>query len=809
MLNLGITLIALVVTIVVLLILAGVTISLVFGQNGVISKANLGKTKYQMAEDREKLDLILSDFKMKSLIENSAIDIDEVKGKLEQESWVANVEKEDSSLKITTSKGFLFLVSIENENFVVEEQGKDDGEPYPTITLEQLPVEGEIGEAIQIKVTAEVKSTSNTTKIETVENMTTGESKEYVEGGVIFEVTENGEYIFKATTNMGKSRVSRITINVSTGGPIDISIEPTTPRNTTKEGSQNQVATGPITVNIKYGKTFINREDKYQYKIGETGEWQISSEEIASINVTENTIILARYYNGEESIGLQSYNIQNVDNVAPNSFTPTATSTTNSIEITASTEDTASEGAATETAGILRYEYSMDNGANWQEENVFTKLAQNTDYVVQVKAIDKAGNERVETVNVKTASVPGGSNIDFKASTTSWVNTSITVEITYSNADGYTKQYNVDNGNWQTYTGPITMSSNGTIYARLLDANNQAGETAKYAVTTIDTQAPSAPTISISSGTAGNNGWYRSNTVVTITNGTDGQSGVKNSTYTISGAQTAGETSGNSVTITAEGTSTITAYTYDTAGNKSTAASITIKKDSIGPTFTGTETKTVYNTNVSNITDGVSISDSGSGVTSATTFTYSPQTLSMGTNTITYTATDIAGNVTTINRTINVQNSICFVKGTKVLTQKGLSNIEELEVGDIVYTYNEETWELEEKAIEKTFINPAYEITTLTFENGEEIENTIYHPYYTEEGWKETKDLKVGDKVLTKEGKYTEIIKIKTTNKKNAIEVYNLEIKDNHNYFVGETGFLVHNATTSSGNCGLEEYPVE
>ena len=126
-----------------------------------------------------------------------------------------------------------------------------------------------------------------------------------------------------------------------------------------------------------------------------------------------------------------------------------------------------------------------------------------------------------------------------------------------------------------------------------------------------------------------------------------------------------------------------------------------------------------------------------------------------------------------------------------------------------MYIHNEETWELEEKAIEKTFINPAYEITTLTFENGEEIENTIYHPYYTEEGWKETKDLKVGDKVLTKEGKYTEIIKIKTTNKKNAIEVYNLEIKDNHNYFVGETGFLVHNATTSSGNCGLEEYPVE
>lgn len=788
---------------------------MVFSENGIISKANLGKVKYQMSEDRERLDLVLANIKMESMIEGTAIEIDKVKTILEQEEWIVNVEKEDNSLKVTTRAGFLFLISIENESFVIEEQGKDDGEPYPTIKLTQLPGEGEIGETIQIKVEASVKTTDKTTKIETVENVTTGESKEYIEGGVIFEVTTNGEYVFKATTNMGKSIIEKIEVNVSTGGPIDIGIEPTTPRNTLKEGSQNQVATGPITVNIIYGKTFINREDKYQYKIGEKGDWQISKSETITLNVTENTIILARYYNGEESIGLQSYNVQNVDNVAPNSFVPTGTSTTNTIEITAETEDTASEGAAVETAGILRYEYSMDNGTNWQKENVFKDLAQNTEYTIQVKAIDKAGNEKIGTTKVKTQIVPGGNNITFKPSTTSWTNQNITVEIIYENAEGYVKEYSLDNSKWQTYTTAISMETNGTIYARLKDTKGQVGETSQYAVTKIDKQAPSAPKVSITEGTAGNEGWYRSNITVTITNGTDNESGINNSTYTISGGQTTGETSGNSVIITAEGTNTITAYTYDKAGNKSTAASITVKKDSMGPAFTGVETKTVYNTNVSNITDGVSISDSGSGVTSSTGFTYNPQTLSTGENTITYTATDKAGNVTTINRTINVQVMVCFVEGTKVLTPDGLINIEELKARDIVYTYNEETWKIEEKAIEKTSINPAYEITTLTFENGEEIVNTIHHPYYTEEGWKETKDLKVGDKVLTKEGKYTEIIKMETKNEKNAIEVYNLEIKDNHNYFVGETGLLVHNAflsappATTSGGCGLEDYPIE
>ena len=49
----GITLIALVVTIVVLLILAGITISLVFGSNGVIKKAQEANENTKIAQVRE------------------------------------------------------------------------------------------------------------------------------------------------------------------------------------------------------------------------------------------------------------------------------------------------------------------------------------------------------------------------------------------------------------------------------------------------------------------------------------------------------------------------------------------------------------------------------------------------------------------------------------------------------------------------------------------------------------------------------------------------------------------------------------
>ena len=49
----GITLVALVVTIIVLIILAGVSIALVLGDNGIITKARDGRTNYLLAANEE------------------------------------------------------------------------------------------------------------------------------------------------------------------------------------------------------------------------------------------------------------------------------------------------------------------------------------------------------------------------------------------------------------------------------------------------------------------------------------------------------------------------------------------------------------------------------------------------------------------------------------------------------------------------------------------------------------------------------------------------------------------------------------
>ena len=63
----GITLIALVVTIVVLLILAGISISMVLGNNGIIAKTQYAKEETTVADEKEKIELAYVSAKSKKL----------------------------------------------------------------------------------------------------------------------------------------------------------------------------------------------------------------------------------------------------------------------------------------------------------------------------------------------------------------------------------------------------------------------------------------------------------------------------------------------------------------------------------------------------------------------------------------------------------------------------------------------------------------------------------------------------------------------------------------------------------------------
>lgn len=492
----GITLIALVVTIVTMLILAAVSINLSFGENGIFRQASSGTLQYRTEEVKENITFEMSGLVAEAAVTKKPLTAEKIVDHFEGLDWVgsATKESEDTVRIISTDRIIVDIKFTPFNGFEMIEQGLDDGEPYPTITIEQIPMEGIAGETIKIKVTASVQTTGETTGITTVENVTTGESKEYAEGGVIFEVTTNGEYTFKATTNKGKTKLGKININVVDGGVIEISIDPTTPRNTTKVGTQNGVATGPIKATINYGEIELTNSDRYQYRIGTEGSWQTASSNQITVDVTANTIVVARYYDGLNSIGVQSYNVQNVDNVAPNNVQVTVGEITGTtITVNASANDSASTGAGSNIAGIKGYQYSI-NGTTWQDSNILQNLNEGTSYTVYVKAIDKAGNETIGQTVAQTIEpkylvdmVNVGDYVAYDAGT--WETTVATPSSSTGNASfgGYTAGTNkgtsvqgTSNG-WRVLiksgegaSGTVTLISAGSPTYAYKDGNSAA-----------------------------------------------------------------------------------------------------------------------------------------------------------------------------------------------------------------------------------------------------------------------------------------------------------------------------------------------
>ena len=84
----GITLIALVITIIVLLILAGVSLSMVFNQDGLFNRAEQATDKYGQAKARETLELLLGEAEMRKY--ESGLTEEELNEEIEKSTFIAS-----------------------------------------------------------------------------------------------------------------------------------------------------------------------------------------------------------------------------------------------------------------------------------------------------------------------------------------------------------------------------------------------------------------------------------------------------------------------------------------------------------------------------------------------------------------------------------------------------------------------------------------------------------------------------------------------------------------------------------------------
>ena len=140
----------------------------------------------------------------------------------------------------------------------------------------------------------------------------------------------------------------------------------------------------------------------------------------------------------------------------------------------------------------------------------------------------------------------------------------------------------------------------------------------------------------------------------------------------------------------------------------------------------------------------------------------------------------------------------CFVAGTVVLTAIGTSSIEDVRAGDYVYAKDEETGEQKYMPVLETYEREVNETYTVTIE-GETIETTATHPFYTTEGeWTRAEDLKAGDRVELSDGNSAEVESVEKNELEEPVTVYNFCVMDYNTYYVGENGVFVHNCNPAS-----------
>ncbi len=139
---------------------------------------------------------------------------------------------------------------------------------------------------------------------------------------------------------------------------------------------------------------------------------------------------------------------------------------------------------------------------------------------------------------------------------------------------------------------------------------------------------------------------------------------------------------------------------------------------------------------------------------------------------------------------------VCFVAGTKVYTSKGQVNIEDIKPGDMVYSYDLNTNEVELKEVLKTFVSSTPTIYKMTI-GSEVLEMSPRHELYIiDKGWVRAFDVKVGDQMLTADNKIVDITSIDIINYDKPITTYNFKVDGNANYYVTDIQVLVHNATS-------------
>ncbi len=466
--NKGITLIALVITIIVLLILAAITIAALSGENGILKQAQRARLENKRATVKEIIKIAETDEYIEHRDESDRVILEATQKHLKNPKSPLYDQgkkvKVDENIYGENSGEIYFYVVVDDDIYKV--------------TREDVEIIGQV-EKEDVKL-------------------------------------QEGEMEINQNPTIWTNDKVKITIVVNTDKIIDYAIKYKIHYKTVEE-LEAEKATGEGTEEVAQTNT-----EQANSEQATTEEWQTYTNEF---EVDKNCIIYAKLegINGETSV--VTGNVMRIDKLNPKEFTPEITEvTTNSITVKANTTD-ADETNEYGCSEIERYYFSKNNGDSWEPTEgititeqgkevsyTFQNLTQSTDYPIKVKVVDKAKNEKESTnvITQKTKTVPklqtgteGGTgtqkgNVTFTYTPSANTKDNVKVKIEETTGEsGYTLQYRTEKTDkagevkdWTNYTGEITLERNQNIYARLIDSTKQYGEYATGTILNIDKIEP-------------------------------------------------------------------------------------------------------------------------------------------------------------------------------------------------------------------------------------------------------------------------------------------------------------------------------
>lgn len=142
----------------------------------------------------------------------------------------------------------------------------------------------------------------------------------------------------------------------------------------------------------------------------------------------------------------------------------------------------------------------------------------------------------------------------------------------------------------------------------------------------------------------------------------------------------------------------------------------------------------------------------------------------------------------------------CFVSGTEIETENGNKKIEEIEIGEKVYSYDEAKKEKVLKKVKKIHQNTT-DILVKIKTKLDTIVTTPEHPFYVKGKYILAGFLSAGMSLTGFAGEEVSIQEVKVIRSMYPKTVYNLSIEDTENYYVGQGKILSHNMGDTC--CGL------